>query len=341
MKQSATVAVLPEDLRSALDEELGRYPENRLTQSVERLSARYRQNNPATAPILNSDVDIAAYAGYRMPATYAAVHSVLAEAAVRMPGFAPRTQIDVGGGTGAAIWAAAEVWPSLEESTVIEQVPGAIVLGKRLAGNAEHKAVRGANWQRGLIDPAAPAPDADLVTLSYVLGELPEARRGDVVRWLSAKAGTLVLIEPGTPAGYERIVEARDQLVELGLSLVAPCPHEGACPIPRGKNWCHFSARLPRAGLHRRLKSGTLGFEDEKFSYVVASRTTPERAPGRILRHPVKRKGMVSLSLCTDTGLTESIVTKRHGSAYRAARDAEWGNAWPPGRPTTVQSTVD
>ncbi len=329
MKQSSTVAVLPPDLRSALDAELGKYPQTRLTQSVERLSSRYRDNSPATAPILSSEVDIAAYAGYRMPATYAAVHAVLAEAALRAPGFAPRTQIDVGGGTGAAIWAAADVWPSLEESTVVEQVPGAIALGRRLAGNAGGKAVRGSNWQRGLIDTAAPAPDADLVTLSYVLGELPEARRADVVRWLSAKAGMLVLIEPGTPGGYERIVEARDQLVGLGLSLVAPCPHEGDCPIPRGKDWCHFSARLPRNGLHRRLKSATLDFEDEKFSYVVASRTAPERAAGRILRHPVKRKGMVSLTLCAESGLTESIVTKRHGTAYRAARDVEWGDAWP------------
>lgn len=335
MRECPPVAPLPETLRSALDEELGKYPQNRLTQSVERLSTRYRENNPASAPILSSEVEIAAYAGYRMPATYAAVHAVLAEAALRAPGFAPRTQIDVGGGTGAAIWAAAGVWPSLEESTVVEQVAGAIALGRRLAGNAGDKAVRDSTWRRGLIDPSAPAPEADLVTLSYVLGELPEARRADAVRWLSAKAGMLVLIEPGTPAGYERIVEARDQLVELGLSLVAPCPHEGACPIPRGKDWCHFSARLPRTGLHRQLKAGTLGFEDEKFSYVVASRTAPERADARILRHPAKRKGMVGLSLCAGAGLTETIVTKRHGPAYRAARDAEWGDAWP------AQSTVD
>ncbi|ANN14790.1 rRNA methyltransferase [Amycolatopsis orientalis] len=335
MERSVVVAALPDPLRSALDEELGKYPQTRLTQSVERLSSRYRENNPATAPILSSEVDIAAYAGYRMPATYAAVHAVLAEAALRAPEFAPRTQIDVGGGTGAAIWAAADVWPSLEKSTVVEQVAGAIALGRRLAEHAGGPAVRGSTWQRGLIDPAAPAPDADLVTLSYVLGELPEARRTDVVRWLSAKAGMLVLIEPGTPAGYERIVQARDELVELGLSLVAPCPHEGACPIPRGKDWCHFSARLPRTGLHRQLKAGTLGFEDEKFSYVVASRTAPERADGRILRHPLKRKGMVSLTLCAEAGLTETIVTKRHGQAYRAARDAEWGDAWP------AQSTVD
>ncbi len=330
------MALLPHDLRSALDEELGRYSQTRLAQSVERLSARYRQNNPATAPILSSDADIAAYAGYRMPATYAAVHAVLAEAAVRTPGFEPRTQIDVGGGTGAAIWAAAGVWRSLEESTVLEQVPGAIALGKRLAGNAELEPVRGASWQRSLIDPASPAPEADVVTLSYVLGELPQRRRGDVVRWLSAKATMVVLIEPGTPAGYERIAAARAQLVALGLSLVAPCPHEDACPIPHGEDWCHFSARLPREGLHRRLKAGTLAFEDEKFSYVVASRTSPERADGRILRHPMKRKGMVSLSLCTESGLTESIVTKRHGPAYRAARDAEWGDAWP-----ADQSTMD
>jgi ribosomal protein RSM22 (predicted rRNA methylase) len=325
------VAVLPDDLSSALDEELARHPVQRLTQSVERLSTRYRQGDAATSPILTSEVDVAAYAGYRMPATYAAVHAVLAEAASRAPGFEPRTQIDVGGGTGAAVWAAATVWPTLAKCTVLEQVAGAIGLGKRLAAGARLPAVRGAEWRRGLVDPAVSPPEADLVTLSYVLGELPEAGRADVVGWLAAKAGAVALIEPGTPAGFERIRAARAQLIELGLQVVAPCPHDGGCPIVPGADWCHFAARLPRSVLHRRLKAGTLGFEDEKFAYVVAARLTPERPDARIVRHPKKHKGWVALDLCTATdGLRSGVaVSKKQGPRYREARDAEWGDGWP------------
>lgn len=324
------MAVLPDDLSSALDAELARHPVPRLTQSVDRLSTRYRQGDAATSPILSSEADVAAYAGYRMPATYAAVHAVLAEAASRAPGFEPRTQVDVGGGTGAAVWAAAGVWPSLAKCVVLEQVAGAIGLGKRLAAGARNTAVRNAEWRRGLVDPAAPSPEADLVTLSYVLGELPEAARADVVRWLTAEAQTVALVEPGTPAGYERIRAARAQLVELGLHVVAPCPHDAACPIVPGKDWCHFSARLPRSGLHRRLKAGTLGFEDEKFAYVVASRSASDRPDARIIRHPKKHKGWVALDLCTTDGLKPGVpVSKKQGPRYRAARDAEWGDGWP------------
>ncbi|WP_033294418.1 small ribosomal subunit Rsm22 family protein [Amycolatopsis jejuensis] len=329
MGEFSSVATLPDDLRSALDDELGRYPESRLAQAVDRLSKRYRQGDSATSPILTSELDVAAYAGYRMPATYAAVSAVLDEVAAAAPGYAPKTHVDIGGGTGAAVWAAAAVWPSLEKCTVVEQVAGALALGRKLAANAVEPAVRAATWQRGLVDSASAAPEADLVTMSYVLGELPEPGRADVVRWLAAKAGTVVLVEPGTPAGFERIRAARDVLREAGRRVVAPCPHDGSCPITPGEDWCHFAARLPRSGVHRRIKSGTLGFEDEKFSYVAATSAPVDRPSARIIRHPRKHKGFVQLELCTVDGLAPgTVVSKRHGVRYRAARNAEWSDAW-------------
>jgi ribosomal protein RSM22 (predicted rRNA methylase) len=326
------VATLPDDLQSALDSALRRFPQQDLSRSVDRLISRYREGRAADAEvILQSEVDVAAYAGYRMPATFAAVRAVFAEVAAVVPEFAPRTMVDVGGGTGAALWAAQDTWSSLVDLTVVEQAPHAVALGKRLVAGATGPALRGATWRHGLVDPGAPAPRADLVTLSYVLGELPERTRADAVRWLAREADTVVVIEPGTPAGYERIVAARDLLVELGLSLVAPCPHERECPIPRGRDWCHFTARLPRVGAHRLIKEGTLNFEDEKFSYVAASRTWSRRSANRVLRHPLKRKGMVVLRLCTgEGGLEDTTVSKRHGDLYREARDAKWGDEWPP-----------
>lgn len=324
------MAALPDDLQSALDTALRRYAPADLTRSVQQLMARYRSGNAPTEPIMASDLEAAAYAGYRMPATYAAVHAALTYAAEVADDFEPTSMVDIGGGTGSALWAASAIWPSLTKATVVEQVPRVLALGQRLASNAGQAVVKGAKWQRGVINTSEDAPDADLVTLSYVLGELNPDARDEAVQWLARSARMVVLIEPGTPVGYERIVQARDVLIASGLSIVAPCPHANECPVPRGKDWCHFAARLPRLGLHRLLKEATLNFEDEKFSYVAAMTTERSRPANRIVRHPQKRKGLVSLRLCTKDGqLADEIVTKRHGDRYRDARDVSWGDSWP------------
>jgi ribosomal protein RSM22 (predicted rRNA methylase) len=141
-------------------------------------------------------------------------------------------------------------------------------------------------------------------------------------------------VEPGTPDGHLRIRAARDRLLAAGLTVLAPCPHGGTCPVVPGEDWCHFAARVGRSSLHRRVKGGSLPYEDEKYSYVAAvapalAGTATAAAP-RIVRKPQLRKGQVLLELCTaDDGLRRETVTKRHGPAYRAARDAAWGDDWP------------
>jgi ribosomal protein RSM22 (predicted rRNA methylase) len=314
---------LPDDLRTALAGSL-----TGAVGDANRLIVRYREDRPADAPILRDDADVAAYAGYRMPATFAAVRAALSAVAAAAPKFRPVSQVDLGGGTGAAVWAAASVWPSLHRATVLEQSPHAIAFGRALARRATAGAVRQATWERADLLSTG-APEADLITVSYVLGELTPAARDDLVRRIS---GTVVIVEPGTPAGHARILAARDLLFARGLRILAPCPHDLGCPLPAGSDWCHFAARVNRSALHRRLKDGALGHEDEKFSYVAAA-ATPGRPPaGRILRHPLTRKGMVTLRLCAgDGGVRDIVVSKRHGDAYRAARDAAWGEAWPQG----------
>lgn len=329
------VPTLPDDLDDALEASLGRFPIADLTRSVQTLIRQYREGFDRSVPALGSEVAVAAYAGYRMPATYSAVRSALRQVALRAPGFAPETQVDVGGGTGSALWAASAVWPTLRTVTVLEQSPSAIAFGRRLAGRAPAAAVREARWQQAFVDRSAPAPTADLVTMSYVLGELSPAVQEDVVvslaRGAARGAAMLVIVEPGTPAGYARIAAARRLLAASGLHVVAPCPHDGECPIRPDQDWCHFAVRLNRTALHRRVKDGTLSFEDEKFSYVAASARPWPRAESRILRHPLKRKGLVTLRLCTtEDGLADRAVSKRQGETYREARDAVWGDAWPP-----------
>jgi len=83
-----------------------------------------------------------------------------------------------------------------------------------------------------------------------------------------AAKGLLVLVEPGTPAGYGRILRARDRLVGLGATLAAPCPHHAACPLT-GEDWCHFSVRLPRSRDHRLAKGGEVPGFKPSHSFVT------------------------------------------------------------------------
>ena len=139
----------------------------------------------------------------------------------------------------------------------------------------------------------------------------------------------LVIVEPGTPAGAARVQRARARLIEQGASVAAPCPHADACPLA-SDDWCHFAARVNRSSLQRRLKRGSLGYEDEKFSYIAVTRGSADPCAARVLRRPHREPRRVALRLCTADGLRESLVTRREGERYRAARKTRWGDSWRP-----------
>lgn len=315
-------------LRAALAGLLDGLPPKQATQAVDRLIANYRGTTPTDAPVLRDRSDVAAYAAYRMPATFEAVRSALDALAEAAPGWTPATHTDVGGGTGAASWAVAGAWEG-QRTTVLDWAEPALTLGRELAEASGIPGLRAAEWRRARIDAALELAPADLVTVSYVLKELAPAARACLVDAAAGAAQAVVIVEPGTPDGYTRIIEARTRLLAAGLTVAAPCPHDDACPIEPGTDWCHFAARVSRSSLHRQVKGGSLPYEDEKFSYVVATRfpVTPVRA--RVIRKPQIRKGQVLLDLCTrDEALTRTTVTKRHGERYRAARDVAWGDGW-------------
>lgn len=95
--------------------------------------------------------------------------------------------------------------------------------------------------------------------------------------WKS-NADMMVIIDRGTRGGYERVMEARQQLLDLGGAsetsshVLAPCPHDGNCPLLNTKDFCHFSQRLQRPAYQRYIKKAKLGTEDQKYSYVVVRR---------------------------------------------------------------------
>jgi ribosomal protein RSM22 (predicted rRNA methylase) len=318
-----------ETLRTALGDLLDGLPPRQAAQAVERLIANYRGATPTDAPILRDRADVAAYAAYRMPATFEAVRSALAAFADAVPRWTPGSHTDIGGGTGAATWAVSATWAGTRPVTVLDWAEPALALGREVA--AANPALGDARWRRARIGPALELEATDLVTASYVLNELSAADRAALVDAAAAAAQAVVIVEAGTPDGYARIIEARDRLIAAGFRVAAPCPHSAACPIVPGEDWCHFSARVSRSSLHRQVKGGSLPYEDEKFSYVAAARFPVSPAAARVVRRPQIRKGQVLLDLCeTEERLSRTTVTKRHGDLYKAARDADWGDAWPP-----------
>jgi ribosomal protein RSM22 (predicted rRNA methylase) len=334
---------LPPELRTAIETEIVSLPSNRLSTLAADLSKRYRAGPLSPqGRLLRSREDIAAYAAFRLPATFAAVGAALTQVKEGLPGWRPRTLLDVGAGPGTGMWAAAAVWPDLERVTLLEREDGMIDLGKRLAAYSSLPSVREATWLKADITAAWEAPPHDLVIAAYVLGELPGEPAHPLIPpttrlfirtlW-EHTSGVLVIVEPGTPAGFSRVRKARDQLLDAGAKSVAPCPHDRPCPMP-DDDWCHFAQRVARARLHRQVKKGELGYEDEKFSFVAVFRMTGDatqrRAPstqGRVIRHPQVRAGHIRLELCTPGGLTSTVITRKDREAFRIARGLRWGSA--------------
>ncbi|MEO6998044.1 MAG: small ribosomal subunit Rsm22 family protein [Terracoccus sp.] len=317
------------ELRFALERGVRPVLERDLAAATAALVARYRSAAPASTPILASTTQVVAYAAYRMPATHAALVSVLGDLATA--GLSPRSLVDVGGGTGAAAWAAAECFDGLESIIVLDQVAEALRLGRALVTDVTDPVLASARFERAEIG-ALPETPGDLVTISYVLSELDAAQQRSLVVDAMQFGDSIVVVEPGTPDGYRRILSVRQQLLDAGWRLVGPCPHQADCPLKQG-DWCHFATRLERSSEHRRIKGGELSYEDEKFSWVAAtSPSSPElqTRSARILRHPLKRKGMVEFQVCRPDGTAgREVVSKRAGSRYRAARDANWGDELP------------
>jgi ribosomal protein RSM22 (predicted rRNA methylase) len=314
---------LPPALRAAIDRELAGASRRDLAERTAATTEAYRAGR-GSAAVIKVREDALAYALARLPATYAACATVFDEAQRLAPGFAPRSLLDAGCGPGGGSWAAREAWTSLGDIAWLDSSAPFLDLARRLAGdNLAATATRGDLT-------AGPFPSADLVLASYALAEIAPAAQPQVVATLwAATQGLLALVEPGTPAGYARILAARDGLIASGATIVAPCPHHAACPLTE-PDWCHFSVRLPRSRDHRLAKGAEVPFEDEKFAYLLAAR--PElaieaRTP-RVLARPKAGKPGIELKLCTETGALERrFVPRRDKPAHAVARRLDWGDA--------------
>jgi ribosomal protein RSM22 (predicted rRNA methylase) len=316
---------LPPALRQAVDQALEGVPLAELRRAADLLSRRYRDEVRDGRLHLPDHLAAQAYLATRLPATYAAIRASLAAVAELRPDFTPSSLLDIGAGPGSALWATRDCWDSLEAATLVETSAAIRKVGTRLAEGLAVPTV----WLDANIETGLPTlPTSDLVTLAYVLDELPPVLIGRLVDQLwEATGDTFVVVEPGTPAGWQRILTVRARLIAVGAHLVAPCPHQAACPLAT-PDWCHFARRVARSRLHRLAKNADVPWEDEKYIFVAASKTPADGPAARVLAPPQSASGTVRLKFCmSDGGVAAKLVSKREGAPFRIARRLDWGDA--------------
>jgi ribosomal protein RSM22 (predicted rRNA methylase) len=301
---------LPAPVREAIEARAESLGYAALKRAAAMLSTAYREGHSLR---LADEALAAAYLVTRMPATYAAAYSVLQEVRSRLGPVA--SILDAGSGTGAAALAA-RTWFPEAEITMIEREPALAAASREWLPDA--KLLLG--------DFTAAGVERDLVIAAYSLGESGGSAQAAALWKLACRA--LIVIEPGTPRGFRVVRAVRDQLLGAGAHMIAPCPAEGPCPVI-APEWCHFAARIERSSLHRRVKEGERGYEDEKFCYVALARHPAPRAPNRIIRHPLHYPGLIVLETCTPGGLRTQRIARRDREAFRAARRAHWGGTGP------------
>ena len=241
------------------------------------------------------------------------------------PGWEPQSLLDIGAGPGSVFWAACDQWPSIERATMIEGCDPI-----RRVGEAACAARGGTtdNLDRrrypARIAGARKRGPGDAVlchwaTRSGCIGRLTE-------RLWQTVTDVLLVVEPGTPAGWQRILRVRDRLIALGAHIVAPCTHAERCPLA-APDWCHFSRRVARSRMHRLAKDGDVPWEDEKFIYLAASRAADRDAGGACAGAPAQQAPASSGSSCAVSDRTAGRTRGDEAARRRFQSGAplDWG----------------
>ena len=264
----------------------------------------------------------------RVPATFAANVRVLEAVARAMPGFAPRSLLDIGAGPGTASWAALARWSGIHSITQCEQDQSFAWLAAKLNAESGIEFLQNTTLLQKPEAGLASDIKAELVVASYMLAELPLHTMPGVARRLWDRTeDVLLLIEPGTPLGFARLRTVRETLLAQGAFFIAPCTHQNICPMA-GNNWCHFKTRVQRSRDHMHAKQATVPFEDEAFSYLVLSRKPVPRSGGRVVGPVSINKVAATLPLCEASGLRDEVIASRDKPPYKRAKKTGWGDVW-------------
>ena len=313
---------IPDILENAIEEKLNHVKLTELKQYASQLSEKYMYQKRTGDTLLNTEIEALAYSIMRMPATYGAVYTALKHTLERMDGNI-QSVVDIGAGTGAATWAISELLDT-KDIQCFEREQVMLELGKSFMSQNPH--LKDVSWKYMDIVEDDLDVKADLVVTSYMLNEIKPEERENVINKLMKSSNYIILIiEPGTPAGFKNIREVQKIAIENGFHIIAPCTFQGVCSLP-DRDWCHSIVRMERTKVHKLLKSADLPYEDEKFSYIAISKEKYDNSGIRILRHPMIEKGKITLKVCHNGEIEDMIVTKKDKELFKMVKKKKCGD---------------
>lgn len=313
---------IPDILENAIEEKLNHVKLTELKQYASQLSEKYMYQKRTGDTLLNTEIEALAYSIMRMPATYGAVYTALKHTLERMDGNI-QSVVDIGAGTGAATWAISELLDT-KDIQCFEREQVMLELGKSFMSQNPH--LKDVSWKYMDIVEDDLDVKADLVVTSYMLNEIkPEERKNVINKLMKSSNHIILIIEPGTPAGFKNIREVQKIAIENGFHIIAPCTFQGVCPLP-DEDWCHSIVRMERTKVHKLLKNADLPYEDEKFSYIAISKEKYDNSGIRILRHPMIEKGKITLKVCHNGEIEDMIVTKKDKELFKVVKKKKCGD---------------
>jgi len=307
-------------LFDAINNILSNIPLKELKTISSNLSKKYQKQKQK---YFASDEERLVYIACRMPATFKALVYVLEEARTIQPNISLTSVLDLGSGPGTAAWAFLSVFKRLKKIHLVEKDAKIVSLGKELLDRQSFE--KKITYEKNDLLKIKNY-DFDIVTLSYVANELRNPFIEKIInRWFYSKSKVIVFLEPGTMYGFKKIKFIRKKLIDKGVNIIAPCPNKLNCPMSKN-DWCHFYTRVQRSKYHKYLKAGTLAYEDEKFSYVIASKEKVISPKSRVLRFPKKNLKEICLTLCMDGRVKKEKILKKDTKRYKRAKKINWGD---------------
>ncbi|WVQ83226.1 3-methyl-2-oxobutanoate hydroxymethyltransferase [Cryptococcus sp. DSM 104549] len=234
-----------------------------------------------------------------LPGEYGAVRNVMGELEQRL-GRNWREQagngqvVEFAGGHGAGVWATLDSagalessrrdWQTAPENLDIQFVQASrygleiveTIVNQVVNGTDEEQPIANVQYNRQYI-PTAEPPSLVLSTFQLASFALPKIRNEHLKSLLALNSPYIVLIERSSREGWAAISEARTFLLEQSTSddplhVVAPCPHDGHCPMVGKKEPCSFSQRIERPSFVRRTKHSKRNEEEKGYCYLIIGR---------------------------------------------------------------------
>ena len=319
---------LPLDIKEILERLLDDYPLRILKESSFNIINKYNNKEDISNGDnhINNEIDAKVYSVIRYPSTFKAFSDSLEYSLSHLDDIDITSVLDVGAGSAAASLASIYQLDHLNSIDLLEKEQVMIDIGEYLLSRVDTKGIDIKYHRVDITKDDISIYQRDLVFSSYVLNELNKSEIIKVIdKMWNLTNKVLLVVEPGTPNGYEIIRLVREYLISKGGYILSPCPHMDKCPII-SPNWCHFSTRVSRSKLHKLLKGGDAPYEDEKYTYIAFSKNPCSRCNNRILRHPQIASGHITLEVCSKDGLNTIKVTKKDKELFKVARKAKAGD---------------